>query len=425
MDLQNKINLGKGDISANSGVDASDYFIKDAGIGDDILKEIKAMRVNEVDDTIYGVSDRKDRGFFQRVDDFLINYSKISLKDKSYFFHMLAVMVDSGVPVVHSVKTLAGYTENKRFRRVLNTIAHNCDGGAPLADSMSRFVEVFSEAEIGIVRAGEETGRLNITLFNLSQQLDKQHELNMKIWSAAVYPIAVLGVLVLVTVGMLIWVLPNLLSLLTDGGMSEENLPLSTRFLRAMQLGFVNYWWAILAVLAGVYGFFKVYIGTDYGSVKWDYMKLKFPLIGKLLRKIYVLRFISLLGLLIEAGIPVIKVLKVSGNSISNKIYKLKVQEIIDMVKTGAKISGSMADAEFLFPHEVVEMLRVGESSAQLAEVSEKVSAQYQREVDNTLKRVTSLFEPLMILVVGLFVALLAIAIMAPIFNLNSIATLQ
>lgn len=424
MDSQNKINLGQS-IATDSSVDASDYFIKDAGIGGDILKEIKGMKIRENDEMIYGVSDETNRPFAQRIDDFLINNSKISLKDKSYFFHMLAVMVDSGVPVVQSVKTLAGYTENRRFRRVLNTIAHNCESGSPLADAMSRFTDVFSEADIGIVRAGEETGRMDVTLFNLSEQLDKQHDLNMKLWSASIYPIAVLGVLLLVTVGMLVWVLPNLLSLLTEGGMSEDKLPIATRVLMGLQRAVVDYWWAILAIVAGAYGMFNVYIGTDYGAVKWDYMKLKLPLVGKLLRKIYVLRFVSMMGLLIEAGIPVIKVLKVSGNAISNRIYKLKAQEIIDTVKTGAKISGSMADTEFLFPHEVVEMLKVGESSAQLAQVSDKIATQYQREVDNTLKKVTSLFEPLMILVVGLFVALLAVAIMSPIFNLNSVVTLQ
>ncbi|MFA6917472.1 MAG: type II secretion system F family protein [Candidatus Gracilibacteria bacterium] len=422
MDLKNNISMGN---KEDSGIDASDYFIKDAGIGGEILQEIKSIKVDVKDDVIYGVSDHANRPFLKRVDDFFVDNSKISLKDKSYFFHMLAVMVDSGVPVVSAVETLAGYTDNVRLKRILNTVAYNCRSGATLADAMSRFQDVFSEAEVGIVRAGEETGRLNATLFNLSEQLDKQHELNMKLWSAAVYPIAVLVVLVLVTVGMLIWVLPNLLSLLTEGGMTNDKLPTPTRILVALQTGFVDYWWAILIVLFGGYGLFKVYTGTDYGAVKWDYMKLRIPLIGKLLRKVYVLRFVSMMGLLIQSGIPVIKVLKVTGNSISNRVYKLKAQEIIDKVKTGEKISESMSDSAFLFPYEIVEMIKVGESSAQLSEVSEKISVQYQREVDNTLRKVTSLFEPLMILVVGLFVALLAIAIMSPIFNLNNVVTLK
>jgi len=422
MDSKNKISLGD---QMGTPLDSSDYFIKDAGIGGELLAEIKHLKSTVRDDTVYGVSDSVNRSFFQKIDDALIDKSKITLKDKAYFFHMLAVMVDSGVPVVKAVKTLAGYSENRRFRRVLNTIAHNCENGATLTDAMSRFTDVFSEAELGVVRVGEETGRMDKTLFNLSEQLDKQHELNMKLWSASIYPIAVIVVLILVTTGMLVWVLPNLLNLLNEGGVSNENLPTATRFLMTLQNGFVNYWWLILLMLFGAYGLFNVYVGTDYGAVKWDYFKLKFPLLGKLARKIYVLRFASMLGLLIEAGIPVVKVLKVTGNALSNRIYKLKVQEIVDNVKTGAKISESMQDCPFLFPHEVVEMMKVGESSAQLSEVSEKIAVQYQREVDNTLRKITSLFEPLMILVVGIFVALLAIAIMSPIFNLNSVVSLQ
>lgn len=409
----------------NTDIDTSDYFIKDAGIGDEVLADVKNMRICVDDDFIYGVSDESTRSFTERINDFLIDHSRVTLKDKSYMFHMLAVMVDSGVPVVHAVKTLANYTDNMRFRRILHTIAHNCDGGAKLADAMSRFEDVFTEAEIGIVRAGEETGKLDVTLFKLSSQLDQQYELNMKLWSASVYPIAVLVVLVIVTVGMLLFVLPSLLSLLNEGGMTVDKLPMATQVLISIQKGFTDYWWLMLIGLGMIYGIFNVYVGTDYGAVKWDYVKLRIPVIGKLLRKIYVLRFVSMMGLLIEAGIPVIRVLKVTGNAISNRIYKLEIQQIINKVKTGAKISESMADAEFLFSHEVVEMIKVGESSAQLSAVTVKVANQYQREVDNTLRKVTSLFEPVMILFVGLFVALLAVAIMAPIFSLNSVVTLR
>jgi type II secretory pathway component PulF len=409
----------------NTDIDNSDYFIKDAGIGDEILNEVKSLKMGIDDDFIYGVSDESTRSFSQRVNDFLIDHSKVTLKDKSYMFHMLAVMVDSGVPVVQAVKTLANYTDNMRFRRILHTIAHNCEGGAKLADAMSRFEDVFTEAEMGIVRAGEETGRLDVTLFKLSSQLDQQYELNMKLWSASIYPIAVLAVLIVVTVGMLLFVLPSLLTLLTEGGMTIDKLPMATRVLMSIQKAFTDYWWLMLIILGMAYGFFSVYIGTDYGAVKWDYVKLRLPIIGKLLRKIYVLRFVSMMGLLIEAGIPVIRVLKVTGNAVSNRIYKLEIQQIINKVKTGAKISESMADAEFLFSHEVVEMIKVGESTAQLAEVTTKVANQYQREVDNTLRKVTALFEPIMILFVGLFVALLAVAIMAPIFSLNSVVTLR
>ncbi len=408
--------------SGGQQLEATDYLVRGVGVGQELLDRIKEIKAAERDQVIYGVYNNSDKSFFTRVNDFLIDHSSVSVKDKSYFFHMLAVMVDAGIPVVQALKSLASHTENLRFRRVLNTVAHDCEGGMNLADSMSRFSDVFSESEIGIIKAGEATGRLNATLFKLSVQTEKSHELSMKLWSAAIYPLAVLSVLILVGIAMLLWVFPTLLSTLGEAGVTGEALPFATRALIWLQGVVVNFWWLVLLLIFLAYGFFNLYVSTEYGAVRWDYLKLKFPIIGSLVRKVYVLNFVSLLGLLIESGLPVIKSLQITGNSVTNKIYKLKAQEIINRVKKGEKISHSMEDSEFIFPGEVVQMLRVGESSANLAKVSEKVADQYQREVDNTLKRMTSLFEPLMILVVGLLVALMAVAIMAPIFNLSSVA---
>lgn len=399
--------------------DATDYMVEGVVGGADVLKSVKSFGKKKVDTVIYGVYDSSSQGLFTRINDFLIDRSKISLKEKSYFFHMLAVMVDGGIPVVQAVKALAGRSQNRRLQRVLNTIAYNCESGSNLSEAMSRFEDVFDEAEVGIVRSGEATGRLDIMLFKLSEQLDKRHDLQMKLWGAAVYPIAVLAVLVLVSIGMLVWVFPTLLNLLKEGGISDEALPLPTRMLIAVQSGLTNYWWIILIVIFVGYGLFNVFTKSDYGALTWDYFKLKMKIFGPLARKVYVLRFISLLGLLIESGLPVIKSLKIAGSSLSNRVYKVQAQEIIDNVRVGGKISETLEHSEFLFPPEVTQMLRVGEKSATLGKISQKISDQYQKEVDNSLKKLSSVFEPFMILFVGLFVALLALAIMAPIFNLS------
>jgi len=386
-----------------------------------VLEEIKTKGVQEKEKIIYGIYNNSQRGLWVKINDFFVDkFTKVTLKDKSYFFHMLAVMVDAGISVVQALKVLARRTANERFRRVINTVAYNAERGLTVSEAMSRFDNVFSESEIGIVRSGEATGKLGDMLFKLSTRLDKSYSLYMKLWGAAVYPITVLIVLILVTIGMLLWVFPTLLSLLEEGGMSSENLPGSTKFLIFLEDTVVNFWWLILFLGFGFYGFFLMYKGTDYGSVKWDYLKLRIPIVGDLLRKVFVLRFVSILGLLIEAGVPVIRALEITGNSISNRVYKLKTWEIIAYVGGGRKISESMEDSEYLFPLEVVQMLAVGENTASLGSISEKIANQFEKEIDNTLKKVSSIFEPLLILFVGLFVALLAMAIMAPIFNLSS-----
>lgn len=401
--------------------DASgEFMINDLGGGDEVLKRVKSFNQAHEEEVIYGVYDNSEKGFFVRMNDFFIDHSRITLKDKSYFFHMLAVMVDAGIPVIRSLKSLANRSQNQRFKRVLNTVAHQCESGATLADSMSRFESVFDESEIGIIRSGEATGRLDGMLFKLSAQLDKRHDLYIKLWGAAVYPIAVLSLLFLVTIGMLVWIFPTLLDLLKEGGVDESKLPFATRFLIGLQTAVVGYWWLILLVVFGIYGVFNMYVNSSLGAVRWDYTKLGMPIIGQMLRRVYILHFVSMLGILIDSGLPVMNALKITGNSIRNRVYKLKIQEVINDVKSGGKISNSLRDSEYLFSPEVVEMLAVGEMSASLGKISEKISAQYEREIDGSLKKMTSVFEPLMILVVGVFVALLALAIMAPIFNLSS-----
>jgi type IV pilus assembly protein PilC len=387
------------------------------------LDKISRIRTAEGRDVIYGVYDSKKDSAFTRLNDFFIDHSKVSLKDKSYFFHMLAVMVDAGIPVVTALRAFATRTDNQRFGRVLKTVAYNSEHGMSFSDAMSRFLGVFDEVEIGVVKSGEAVGQLGPMLFKLSDQVGRAHELRMKLWAASFYPLAVLSTLLFVVVAMLVWVFPTLLNLLEEGGVAASDLPLSTRILMFTQNAIVGYWWAILLVVGGIYGLFKVYTSTNKGDEWWAYVKLRMPVAGLLLRRVYVLQFVSLLGVLIESGLPVIKSLEITANAIPNAIFKLKIRDIITTVQDGAKISDSMSDTQFLFPPEIIEMVRVGEKSAALGKVAEKVSTQYQAEIDHSLKRLTSIFEPVMILVVGLFVGVLALAIMAPIFNLSSVVS--
>lgn len=400
---------------------AADYLVGDTSEGKDLLERLKGMGPAEGEKVVYGIYNNSGKSIFVKLNDFLIDRSKVTLRDKSYFFHMLAVMVDSGIPVLEAIQSLSNRVENKRFSRVLNTVAYDCERGANLSDAMARFEDVFDEAEIGIVRSGEATGRLHQMLFQLSSQLEKRYELYVKIRAAAAYPMVVLAVLVVVAVGMMIWVLPALFALLEHGGIAREALPLSTRILLGIQSVFAGFWWLILLVLVGVYGLFVTYKNSDYGAARWDYRKLTFFAVGDLLKKLYVQRFVSMLGMLVDSGLPVMKALAISGNSLENRMYKLKIQEVINDVGHGKKISESLSDAEFLVPAEVVQMIAVGEKSAGLGEVCKKIANKYEMELDNSLKKMTSVFEPVMILVVGLFVGLVAMSIMAPIFNLANI----
>jgi type II secretory pathway component PulF len=219
----------------------------------------------------------------------------------------------------------------------------------------------------------------------------------------------------------MVFVIPSLIDLLKQGGLTEEEFPIMTRVLLAISSFLINYWWALLIGFAVLYFLFKIWKESEAGRYSWDIFKLKLPIIGELLKKVYVLRFISTLGILVESGLPVIKALEIIAQSLSSQLYSLKTWEVIARVKNGEKISGSLMDTPFLFPETVTQMLAVGEQTASMGKISEKVAEHYDREIDHSLKRLMSLFEPIMIVLVGVTVAMLALAILTPIFKLTTL----
>ena len=372
-------------------------------------------------DVIYGVYDSSRQPMFTRLNDFLVDHSKVPLQEKSYFFQLLAVMVDAGIPMIQAVKMLARRTDSERFRRVLNTVAYNIAQGKKLSDSMARFPDIFGEVELGVVRAGEASGHLDKMLARLAAQLSKSHELQVKLVTASVYPAVVLAVLVLAASGMLIWVIPSLMQLLTEGGLKESEFPFTTWLLISLSRLLSNYWWALLIGVFTVYLMIRYMVTTESGKYRWDLFKLRLPVVGMLLRKVLILRFVSMLGILLESGLPVVQALTIVAGSLNNELYKLKVYEVIAKVQQGEKISTGLMDTPFLFPETVVQMMAVGEQSASIGFISQKVGVQYDMEIDYSLKRVMALIEPLLIVFVGFTVAILALAILTPIFRLTQL----
>jgi type IV pilus assembly protein PilC len=251
--------------------------------------------------------------------------------------------------------------------------------------------------------------------------LEKSHALQTKVITASVYPIAVLLVLVVVSAGMLMFVLPSLIGMLKEGGLKDADFPWATKVLIAVSAVLTGYWWAVLIGGFIFYMLFRVYVTSDSGRFRWDLFKLTAPVIGSLNRRVLVLRFVSTLGILMEAGLPVINALTIIATSLNSEIYRLKVWELISKVQQGEKVSAGLADSPFLFPETVTQMLSVAEQSASMASISQKIADHYDMEIDNSLKRLTALFEPLMIVMVGVVVALLALAILTPIFKLTSL----
>lgn len=384
----------------------------------EILESLGEEDEHQRDVVIYGLTDRSHLPFWVRLNDAWIDRQRVPLKEKSYFFHLMAVMLDAGIPMLSALQLLAKKTTHERFRRVISTLAHNVEAGRPLSDAMSKFPMVFDEAELGVIKSGEAIGRLDEMLARLSAQVERTHEVHMKLRGAMTYPIVVVVVLFVATLVVMTLVIPQLKQFFAQSGVE---LPWLTRMVVGSSSLFLSYWWAFVLgsllafVLASMYG------NTRGGQIRFDYWKLKLPIIGGLIQKAIVAKFVRMLGVLASSGLPINQSLAILGESMDHSLYEMKLKEVVVKVERGEKISASLATTPFLFPNTVTQMLSIGESSATLDQAAEKLADHYEREIGHSIKNLTTILEPLVIVFVGAAVGVLALAILGPVFSLSEL----
>ncbi len=367
---------------------------------------------------VYGVYDSSSQPFPVRLNDFFIDRQRIGVQEKSYFYHLLGVMLDAGIPIMRCLKVLTKKTENQRFSRVINTMQYDIEHGKTLSQSMAKFPGVFRESEVGIVKSGEAIGNLAQLLFKLAYQTERSHTLYLKVRGALVYPTTVLVALFISGAIVVTTVIPRLDEFFTQ---ADFQMPFLTRAVLTGGRFMINFSWLllILVVFLSLVGSF--YVSTEKGKYKFDRFMLSAPLIHHVVRKVNVAKFVQLLSLLVEAGVPINEAIRISGGAMNNRLYKDFLNKLRVKVEQGEKIALSLQEAPFLFPETVVAMVSVGENTGQLAMISEKLAVHYEREVEHALDNFTTLLEPMVTVLVGLAVAVLAVALLGPIFSLSSL----
>ena len=368
------------------------------------------------DEFIYGITSRAGRKFSQKINDFLIDHSAVPGKEIAYFFELLATMIQAGIPLNRSLKILIHKTENKRLQRIIATLSFELEHGRSLGQALERFPDVFEESQRGMVRSAEAVGNLETVLYKIAKHLERKNSLYMRLMGALIYPITVIGALIVGIIVMMTFVVPKIREIFAQ---STLELPFATRVLLDTSTVFSDYWWLLLIlIILGTIGF-HFYTHSEEGRFSWDFKKLQIPFAGNLLRKIFVLRFVDTLGMLIESGLPINKSIEFVATTIGNEVYRVKIYETLGSVQEGRPLSASLATAPFLFPETVTNMLAVGEQAAAVGEISQKIGDHYEREIDHTLKNLTTVVGPVLILAIGLIVAFFAIAVLSPIFSLT------
>ena len=342
---------------------------------------------------------------------------RITEKEVAVFTRQLATMIDSGLPLVQSLEILANQQENQTFQKTLLAVKAEVEGGSTFSDALRKHPKAFDDLYTNLVTAGEIGGTLDIILNRLSQYMEKSIALKKRVKGAMVYPAAILGVSILVVVVLLVFVIPVFEQMFAGFGAA---LPAPTQFIIALS-NFVKS--NILYMAAGLVGLvflFRRYYRTTSGRMVIDRTLLKLPIFGDLLLKIVTARFTRTLGTLVSSGVPILDGLLITAKASGNKVIEEAIMKTRVSISEGKTIAEPLEQSR-VFSGMVVQMISVGESTGSLDAMLNKIADFYDEEVDATVAALTSLLEPLIMVVLGVLIGGMMVAMYLPIFKMAAV----
>ena len=341
--------------------------------------------------------------------------SPVTPKELQIFTRQLATMIDAGLPLVQCLDILANQTPNKIFARTLSQVKSSVEQGATFSESLRKHPKIFDDLFVNLVAAGEVGGILDAILERLATYIEKNVKLKAQLKSALVYPIGILVVAIGVIAVMLVKVIPTFEKMYADFGNAE--LPAPTQVVIDISHGFTDHWYVFIGVLAVLFFGGGALRRTEKGTLIFDAITLKIPVIGSVLRKIVVARFTRTLGTLLAAGVPILDALDICGRTAGNTVVTRGIMRAREKISEGHDMAGPLTEAK-VFPAMVVQMIGVGEQTGAMETMLQKIADFYEEEVDSAVSAMTSLIEPVMMAFLGVVVGGLIIAMYLPIFKL-------
>ncbi len=338
--------------------------------------------------------------------------SKVKIGDLSLFSRQLAAMINSGIPLTRALYTLSKQVTNNTLSSALGEIARNVEGGASFSEALKSYPNIFSELYVNMIDAGEAGGSLEATLSRLSNQLQKDKELRDNIKSASFYPLAVIAFAVIILFAMLFFLVPIFVGFFP----ADVELPLPTRIIIGASDGLQAYWYIIFPVLALFIFAIRSYARSDTGKRRLDKLKLRLPVFGELIQKSIIASFARTFSTMLATGVPLVAALTASGNATGNTVVIDAARDAAEKIQEGSTVSAPLEESG-VFPPMVTHMISVGEETGDIPEMMDKVADFFEEEVATMTKGLTSLIEPLMLVVIGVLVGGMLIALYLPIFT--------
>ena len=335
-------------------------------------------------------------------------------KDLAVFSRQFAVMISANVLIVESLVILIEQTSNFKLKQAVSEVAFEVTAGSLLSDSLGKHPRIFDNFFINMVKSGEASGKLDEVLEYLADQTERSYDTASKVKGAMIYPVFVLIAMVVVGIVLMVKILPSLTGMLQESGM---DLPVTTKIIIATSDFLVNYLWLVIVLVIGLVFLVRLYLKTDKGRRNWDSLTLRIPIFGKLVNYVVLTRFTRSLSTLLKGGVTITKSLEVVSGVVSNKVYEDILLRTLQSIKDGNPLSTVM-NTESIVPKMVPQMISVGERTGKIDVVLDSITGFYTRESEKMLANLSSLMEPLIMVIMGIGVGIMVAAVIMPMYSM-------
>ena len=362
----------------------------------------KVMTPDRIDEDMSGV------GLFQRF------RNKVTMKDKIVFTRQFATLIGAGLPLSNSLRTVIEQTESKPMQKVVESILVDVEAGKTLTQACEKYPDVFNKVYIALLRAGEASGSLDVSLKRLAEQQEKDHAMISRIRGALIYPAIILMVIIAVLVFMVLMIVPQVQSLYKDIG---KDLPWATMVLVSFANFLVAFWW-LVTILLGIAIYFLLQFRKTTTGIEWSAMiKLNVPIFKTMFWRLYNARFARTASNLMSAGVSIQDTLQISAEAMNNVVLEKEIKDVSEKVKQGKTLSSSLKNLSYILPL-VPQMASIGEESGKIDEMLAKAAQVYEDELEEQIRTISTMIEPVLMVVMAIMVGFIIVAVLFPIYSI-------
>lgn len=341
-------------------------------------------------------------------------FNRIPEREKAFFVRQLAIMISSGIAISNSLNLIAQQTTNRQLRVILRTMTKDVESGHPFSVAAARFPELFDPITLSMIKTGEASGQMNVVIEEMAEHVNKNMEFGHKVRNAFLYPAFIVIVMIVVGILLTTIIIPKLTAIFEETNVA---LPLTTRFLIGVSNFMLEYWYILPIIAVGIVFGLRAYLATPAGREALYLFTVKVPVVKNLIINSYLARFTSVLAMLIKTGVPFTEALRIVADTMANEIWHRSLLIVREDVERGIPLSAALG-RHSIFPGSLTQMVAVGEQTGKLDVVLENMATFYETETNASIKSITTLIEPVILLIVAVGVGFVVVSVIVPIYGI-------